>query len=335
MPIHHAPQNQPRKDKHPAHGNILSTEDARFFFREHASRGKYLLRLYFLRVGIVPLSDFPDSSVPRTEGKTTMQEHTFEVLRQAARRAAERSYVPYSRRPAGCALWTRSGTLILGARVENASYGLLIDPLQNALSTAFAYGERDVVAVALTEPCTLADLDLCAGWLEEAWIVDPEGVGLLSERTGRSVSVTVALPEAWRELDPFLPAHSDTDGLSLARKAARQAYAPESGFRVGCALQTADGRWLLGCNVEQRNWRHVLCAERNVLSTWISYRGAPVTALYICTAEAAYCPPCGACRQVMAELAPEAEVALAGGVHTSSAALLPLSFHPGLLIGQP
>ncbi|MCS7082369.1 MAG: cytidine deaminase [Bacteroidetes bacterium] len=258
-------------------------------------------------------------------------------LLRAAEQAAFCSYAPYSGRPAGCAVWTASGEVIGGTRVENASYGLLIDPLQNALSTAFAYGREPVVAIALTEPFSQTDLALCAGWIEEAWLIDPDGFALLGQRLGRPAKTgPPMLPEAWRLLDPFLSQGEEAKGLLLARQAAQRARAPESGFRVGCAIQTADGRWVLGCNVEHAHWRHTLCAERNALGTLLSYGGPRARALYISTDRGWPCPPCGACRQVIVELVPpEAEIVFSEDGRLPASALLPSGFRPELLARSP
>lgn len=101
---------------------------------------------------------------------------------------------------------------------------------------------------------------------------------------------------------------SETDLLNLARSAADKAYAPYSGFRVGCALETANGALFTGCNVENASYGLTICAERNAIFQAVSIEGAAmkITRLAV-VCEGHSFSPCGACRQVIAEFA------LAGG----------------------
>jgi len=92
------------------------------------------------------------------------------------------------------------------------------------------------------------------------------------------------------------------DFLTLAERAASHAYAPYSKFQVGCALETASGRIITGCNVENASYGLTICAERNAIFHAVAEEGpemkiARLTA--ICLGHEF--PPCGACRQVIAE----------------------------------
>lgn len=118
-----------------------------------------------------------------------------------------------------------------------------------------------------------------------------------------------------------------------ARRAREAAYAPYSRFAVGAALLTRDGRVYRGCNVENAAYGLCNCAERTALFSAIAdgCRPGDFTHLAVIAECDGPVSPCGACRQVMAELGgPALTVILAntaGDQHSSSAdALLPGAF---------
>lgn len=92
--------------------------------------------------------------------------------------------------------------------------------------------------------------------------------------------------------------------VDRARAAMTHAYAPYSRFRVGAALLTADGRIVEGCNVENASYPVSLCAERAALGAAISGGAREFVAVAIVTEAAVPTPPCGMCRQALAEFAP-------------------------------
>ena len=90
--------------------------------------------------------------------------------------------------------------------------------------------------------------------------------------------------------------------LQKARVASERAYSPYSNFKVGAALLTAGGNVFLGCNVENASYGLTLCAERNAVAAMVvmGYLD-PVAIAVVGGYTNAPCPPCGACRQVLAE----------------------------------
>jgi cytidine deaminase len=91
------------------------------------------------------------------------------------------------------------------------------------------------------------------------------------------------------------------DELFAAAEQARQrAYAPYSKFSVGAALMCEDGSIVAGTNVENASYGLTVCAERNAIGQLVLLNKKPI-AVAIVTATDKPTPPCGACRQVLAE----------------------------------
>lgn len=96
--------------------------------------------------------------------------------------------------------------------------------------------------------------------------------------------------------------------MAEAVKARRRAYAPYSRFPVGAALLAKDGRIFHGCNVENVSYGLTICAERNAVWQAISQGVTEFAAIAVTARDGRGAPPCGSCRQVLHEFAPNAWV---------------------------
>jgi cytidine deaminase len=131
------------------------------------------------------------------------------------------------------------------------------------------------------------------------------------------------------------PAHprAADELLRAARAAAELAYAPYSGVHVGAALLGRDGVVYSGCNVENASFGLTICAERSAALRAVSSGERRFVALAIATNRPHAVMPCGACRQVLAEFAPDLEVIVQGTEgapeRTTLTELLPRAFGAG------
>ncbi len=99
----------------------------------------------------------------------------------------------------------------------------------------------------------------------------------------------------------------DVEDLLAAARAVRvAAYAPWSGFAVGSAVLTADGRIFTGCNVENRSLGLTLCAERAAVAAAVAAGARELRAVAVVTDGDPPTAPCGSCREVLAEFADDA-----------------------------
>jgi len=99
--------------------------------------------------------------------------------------------------------------------------------------------------------------------------------------------------------------------LEKAKATSKQAYAPYSGYKVGAAILSSSGKIYCGCNVENASFSLTICAERNALFQAISEGERSFNALAIYVDSDKSFPPCGACRQVLAEFAPKLPILIA------------------------
>lgn len=93
--------------------------------------------------------------------------------------------------------------------------------------------------------------------------------------------------------------------IEIAKEAMLHAYAPYSGYKVGAALLTEDGRVYQGCNIENASYTPTICAERTAFFKAVYDGVRDFKAIAVVGGKdgviSGYFPPCGVCRQVMRE----------------------------------
>jgi cytidine deaminase len=128
---------------------------------------------------------------------------------------------------------------------------------------------------------------------------------------------------------------SDSNLIAAARNARLNAHAGFSHFKVGAALETADGTIIAGCNIENATYGLTICAERVAMFKALSEGHREFRRIVVVAETEAPTPPCGACRQILWEFGGDMEVILANlkketGRHRLSD-LLPIPFDARLL----
>ena len=128
---------------------------------------------------------------------------------------------------------------------------------------------------------------------------------------------------------------TDKDLVELAFTMLDKAYMPYSHFPVGAALEGADGSIHTGCNVENAAYGSCICAERTALVKAVSEGCRAFKRIAVVGSSADYCWPCGSCRQMLYEFAPDLEVLVANRDHDfvkyTLRQLLPHGFGPSAL----
>jgi cytidine deaminase len=123
--------------------------------------------------------------------------------------------------------------------------------------------------------------------------------------------------------------------VEQARLASARAYCPYSRFHVGAAVLTDDGEVVAGCNVENASYGLTICAERSAVFQAVARGKTRLVAVAVYTPTDRPTAPCGACRQVINEFAPDAEVVCVcdgpDRLVSTLAALLPEAFGPNNL----
>jgi len=102
------------------------------------------------------------------------------------------------------------------------------------------------------------------------------------------------------------------DLVRAAREVQRNAYCPYSKFRVGAALEAADGRVFVGCNVESASYGLTICAERIAIGAAVAAGTRAFQRIVVVSDAEPPASPCGACRQLLAEFGLGLEVIAVG-----------------------
>ena len=115
-----------------------------------------------------------------------------------------------------------------------------------------------------------------------------------------------------------------------------RSYSPYSHFPVGAALECSDGTVFTGCNIENAAYSPTICAERTAVAKAVSEGHRDFVRLVIAGKCQDFCVPCGVCRQVLREFAPELEIICLNGAGEETcftlSQLLPHSFGPEFLV---
>jgi cytidine deaminase len=122
--------------------------------------------------------------------------------------------------------------------------------------------------------------------------------------------------------------------IDSAKSAKTRARALYSNFPVGAALETVQGDIFTGCNVESSSYGLTICAERVALVKALSEGETDFRSITIVGPYNDYCPPCGACRQLLYDYAPGLVVNMTDGLTIKTVGLkdlLPLAFEKSKL----
>jgi len=152
---------------------------------------------------------------------------------------------------------------------------------------------------------------------------------------GRFVAFRSFVAYIFPPIDAPLEPMPNYQPLVRSAKAAQlNAHAPYSGFKVGAALLTTSGKVYRGCNIESSSYSLTICAERTALFKAISEGDTEFQAIAVVSSADEMTPPCGACRQVLWDLAGNIDVVLASSKKTRVImlkSLLPNAFDSRML----
>ena len=245
-------------------------------------------------------------------------------IRRRVRAAALHSRVPYSGRSRAVLALMSDSSWVCGVRIENASYPLVISALSAVLASANSIGRRDITALVFSDHVRL----------EEKTMIQQSFTGPMEQLAEDILGHPESINEPGAELITgwHFPDKLDTaTGIRLARQVTQHAYTPESDFPVGALVVTRNQTCYQGVNMEHGDWTQILCAERAAIAAAVSAGETNIQYVYIsCPKAPATATPCGACRQVLCEIAPEAVLWLDRGEQTADCfripELLPMAF---------
>jgi homotetrameric cytidine deaminase len=196
----------------------------------------------------------------------------------------QRSYTPYSRKPAYTLCIDEKNELHPGVRIENAAFPETISSIQSAIYGCIAQGRKPE---KLLLPFVHSD---------ESFQLD-----YLVEQYGISVVIDSEIPQL-PLVSPFI--HLDKIKIEYLKNLIPLTQTKHSDFPVTALLLTEYG-YVAGVNIENQDWRLGLCAERVAISRAISNGAKELLDFHVFAPKAEYCSPCGGCRQVIMEHLPE------------------------------
>ena len=101
---------------------------------------------------------------------------------------------------------------------------------------------------------------------------------------------------------------TDIELMKEAEKYSQNSYSPYSHFRVGAALKCKSGKIFSGCNIENASYGASVCAERTALLKAVSEGETEFESIAVYSPDSDNCPPCGICRQALAEFSDDIRV---------------------------
>ena len=250
-------------------------------------------------------------------------ENLIKTLRHHVHDATRYAYVPYSGKPRAALILLSNGDWVHGVRIENACYPLVIPALTSALASAASFGRRDVVAIGVSDHFKDEDLAFIQQSVDHP--LDQLQPDLL--RLDDDVCDVGEPLSACQKSSSVITSQT---GIYLARRAVQHAHTPESDFPVGAIAVTDDHHYYQGVNIEYPDWTRILCAERAAIASAISHGDRHIRDIFVSAPKSREITPCGACRQVIYELAPNATVSMDRGgqmiEHVQIKDLLPGAF---------
>ncbi len=226
----------------------------------------------------------------------------IDTLRKYVKEATQRSFVPYSHKPRAVLLLMSNGDWICGVRIENASFSLTIPALTSALVSAASVGRHDVAAIVCSSRVKQEEK---AAILQSVHTPLQQIEEDILAQSGTSFDLHHELSTCQHFSTPI----DIKSGIDLARRATKFAYTPESDFPVGAIAVTEDNRCFQGANIEHPDWTRILCAERSAIASAVSAGARNIRSIFISSPKSnTFLTPCGACRQVLHEIAPKSIV---------------------------
>ena len=220
-------------------------------------------------------------------------------------RYLERAVVPFSSTPESALILLADGQWIPGVRVDSASYSLTISALLNAYTSMCALPgvltDAPISTVYTSHPMRTTE----HAFIQKISANKATAISACAYLIGDKPPTELAPEPIPLTLDTQVLATAE-EGIMLTRTLFDRARVLESNFPVSCILETTEGVLIPGVNVEFSDWSYILCAERNALSTAATLGQLSIETIYLSCQKDTRCSPCGACRQLLAELTPDA-----------------------------